>query len=32
MKRKKASGFYEILWAGCKPEDAGFLGMKKAGI
>ena len=32
MKRKKASGFYEILWAGCKPEDAGFLGMQKAGI
>ena len=32
MKRKKASDFYEILWAGGKPEEAGFLGMQKAGI
>ena len=32
MKRKKASDFHEILWAGGKPEEAGFLRMQKAGI
>ena len=32
MKRKKASDFYEILWAGGKPEEADFLGMQKGGI